>query len=96
MGGKAHAAVDLAKRALGESDAVWWTDGTPDANRKMVNKTGHTAGMPRSAKHRTGSVTERLFGYHSSDLGQRDERYTALRIAEISTWSRSQIWLAVP
>jgi hypothetical protein len=29
----AHAAVDLAKRALGERGPVWWTDGAPDLNR---------------------------------------------------------------
>ena len=32
----ARAAVDAAKRALGERGPVWWTDGAPDLNRKMV------------------------------------------------------------
>src|SRR5689334_1563470 len=35
----ARAAVDEAKRALGERGPVWWTDGAPDFNRKMVANT---------------------------------------------------------
>ncbi|GGY87529.1 hypothetical protein ACFFTM_15720 [Pseudoduganella plicata] len=35
----ARAAVDRAKRALGERGAVWWTDGAPDFNRRMVANT---------------------------------------------------------
>lgn len=31
--------VDVAKVALGERGAVWWEDGTPDLNRKMVRDT---------------------------------------------------------
>jgi hypothetical protein len=34
-----HAAVDQAKRALGERGPVWWTDGAPDFNRKMAKNT---------------------------------------------------------
>lgn len=32
----ARARVDAAKRDLGERGPVWWTDGTPDENRKLV------------------------------------------------------------
>lgn len=32
----ARALVDEAKRALGERGPVWWTDGAPDYNRKLV------------------------------------------------------------
>jgi hypothetical protein len=32
----ARAAVDAAKTALGERGPVWWTDGAPDYNRRMV------------------------------------------------------------
>ncbi|WP_076068059.1 hypothetical protein [Sphingomonas montana] len=32
----AHAAVDIAKRALGERGPVWWEDGAPDLNRHMA------------------------------------------------------------
>ena len=32
----AHAAVDLAKIALGERGPVWWTDGAPDYNRHLL------------------------------------------------------------
>ncbi|NHZ33424.1 hypothetical protein [Massilia rubra] len=35
----ARAAVDTAKRALGERGPVWWTDGAPDFNRRMVANT---------------------------------------------------------
>lgn len=36
---EARAAVDRAKRALGERGAVWWTDGAPDLNRHLVKNT---------------------------------------------------------
>jgi hypothetical protein len=39
----AHAAVDLAKRALGERGLVWWTDGAPDFNRHMARTTPYAA-----------------------------------------------------
>ena len=35
----ARARVDAAKRALGERGPVWWTDGTPDYNRAVVEDT---------------------------------------------------------
>lgn len=35
----ARARVDAAKRALGERGEPWWTDGTPDWNRRMVKST---------------------------------------------------------
>jgi hypothetical protein len=35
----ARAAVDAAKRALGERGPVWWRDGAPDFNRKLVANT---------------------------------------------------------
>lgn len=35
----ARAAVDEAKRALGERGPVWWTDGAPDFNRRLVVNT---------------------------------------------------------
>ena len=31
--------VNVAKVALGERGAVWWTDGAPDLNRKLVKNT---------------------------------------------------------
>lgn len=36
---RARAAVDAAKRALGERGPVWWTDGAPDLNRRMAKNT---------------------------------------------------------
>lgn len=35
----ARAAVDAAKRALGERGPVWWDDGAPDYNRRLVAST---------------------------------------------------------
>lgn len=35
----ARQAVDAAKRGLGERGPVWWNDGAPDFNRKMVANT---------------------------------------------------------
>lgn len=35
----ARAAVDQAKRALGERGPPWWDDGAPDYNRRMVANT---------------------------------------------------------
>jgi hypothetical protein len=37
----ARAKVDEAKTALGERGPVWWTDGAPDLNRKMVAATSY-------------------------------------------------------
>ena len=36
---EARAAVDATKRALGERGPVWWTDGAPDFNRRLVANT---------------------------------------------------------
>jgi hypothetical protein len=35
----ARAAVDEAKRALGERGPVWWDDGAPDYGRRMAHTT---------------------------------------------------------
>jgi hypothetical protein len=39
----ARAAVDWAKRALGERGPVWWADGAPDLNRHMARNTPYAA-----------------------------------------------------
>ncbi len=39
----ARAAVDEAKRGLGERGPVWWADGAPDYNRQLVNHTPYAA-----------------------------------------------------
>jgi hypothetical protein len=39
----ARAAVDRAKGALGERGPVWWEDGAPDLNRRMVAGTPYAA-----------------------------------------------------
>lgn len=40
---EAHAAVDRAKRGLGERGPVWWDDGAPDLNRHMARNTPYAA-----------------------------------------------------
>jgi hypothetical protein len=45
----ARAAVDIAKRGLGERGPVWWTDGAPDYNRRLARNTAYAAwydGLP--------------------------------------------------
>lgn len=37
----ARAAVDAAKHGLGERGPVWWTDGAPDQNRRMVRNSSY-------------------------------------------------------
>ncbi len=37
--GRARAAVQRAKEALGERGAPWWTDGAPDFNRRLARNT---------------------------------------------------------
>lgn len=40
---EARARVDRAKWALGERGPVWWSDGAPDMNRKLVKNTPYAA-----------------------------------------------------
>lgn len=39
----ARAAVDTAKRALGERGPVWWTDGAPDYNRRLAKNSPYAS-----------------------------------------------------
>lgn len=39
----ARAAVDAAKRALGERGPVWWNDGAPNFNRYLAKNTPYAA-----------------------------------------------------
>ena len=39
----ARSRVDVTKVALGERGPVWWTDGTPDQNRRMARNTTYAA-----------------------------------------------------
>lgn len=43
----ARAGVDRAKRALGERGPVWWTDGAPDFNRRLVKNTPYATWFDR-------------------------------------------------
>jgi hypothetical protein len=40
---KARQAVDAAKTALGERGPIWWRDGAPDYNRRLVKNTPYAA-----------------------------------------------------
>jgi hypothetical protein len=46
----AHAAVDVAKRALGERGPVWWSDGAPDLNRHLARTGPYAAWYADAAK----------------------------------------------
>ena len=49
----ARAVVDELKRALGERGPVWWCDGAPDYNRRLVSNTpyaGWYRSLPASAR----------------------------------------------
>ena len=35
--------VDQAKRGLGERGPVWWSDGAPDDNRRLVQRTAYAS-----------------------------------------------------
>ena len=39
----ARAEADRAKRALGERGPVWWDDGAPDLNRRLVRNTPYSS-----------------------------------------------------
>ena len=41
---KARARVHAVKVALGERGAVWWNDGAPDLNRRLVRNTPYAEG----------------------------------------------------
>jgi hypothetical protein len=46
-GDGAHHGVNEAKIALGERGPVWWDDGAPDLNRRMVKKTPYAGWFER-------------------------------------------------
>jgi hypothetical protein len=50
----AHKAVDFAKRALGERDPVWWSDGSPDLNRHMAKNSPHSSWHAALSRGRRG------------------------------------------
>ncbi|GIL38293.1 hypothetical protein [Roseiterribacter gracilis] len=50
---EARVRVDDAKTALGERGPVWWNDGTPDYNRRLVHNTPYAdwfAALPAAAR----------------------------------------------
>lgn len=53
----ARAAVDQAKRALGERGPVWWTDGAPDLNRHMVRNTPYAGWFQALSAGKAGERT---------------------------------------
>ena len=53
---RARHAVNEAKVALGERGPVWWSDGAPDLNRRMVKNTDYAewyAGLPAADRTET-------------------------------------------
>jgi hypothetical protein len=51
---KAHRAVDVVKRALGERGPVWWKDGLPDLNRHMAKNTPYAQWYKQVGRSRSG------------------------------------------
>lgn len=49
-GAAAKAAVDAAKRELGERGDPWWSDGAPDLNRHLARTTGYANWAARQAE----------------------------------------------
>ena len=47
----ANAAIDRAKRALGQRGPVWWSDGAPDFNRHMAVNTPYKPWYDALAEH---------------------------------------------
>lgn len=47
---RAREAVERAKTGLGERGPVWWTDGAPDLNRRMIRNTGYAAWYEGAAR----------------------------------------------
>lgn len=52
---EARQRVDVAKVALGERGAAWWTDGAPDYNRRLAHNTPYRDWF--SALHSAGQDT---------------------------------------
>ncbi len=52
----ARAGVDQAKRALGERGPVWWTDGAPDLNRRLVRDSPYREWFEALERNAKGSV----------------------------------------
>jgi hypothetical protein len=55
---RARHAVDTAKRALGERGPVWWADGAPDYNRRLVLGTPYAEwfrALPATGKDAPGT-----------------------------------------
>jgi len=51
-----RARVDAAKRALGERGPVWWTDGAPDFNRRMVANSPYAEWFRDSTQRSLGTA----------------------------------------
>jgi len=54
----ARAGVDAAKRSLGERGPVWWSDGAPDLNRRLVAGTPYAAWHESASRNQSASVTD--------------------------------------
>lgn len=49
---RARQQVHRAKVALGERGAVWWDDGAPDENRRLVDNTSYAGWFARARRWR--------------------------------------------
>ena len=79
----ARRAVDSAKRALGERGPVWWDDGAPDLNRRLVRNT------PYADWHQRVATLQELI------LALLNERETSWCPSEIARRAAPQSWRAL-
>ena len=56
---EARSAVDDAKRALGERGPVWWSDGEPDLDRRLIKNTPYATWYSSLPKHARSSQKRR-------------------------------------
>ena len=52
----ARSTIDAAKVALGERGPVWWSDGAPDYNRKLVKNTPYADWFARIHAENVGGA----------------------------------------
>lgn len=55
----ARSAVDVAKHALGERGPVWWADGAPDLDRRMIKNTPYASWYDSLPRHVRSSQKRR-------------------------------------
>ena len=88
--------VNAAKIALGERGPVWWSDGAPDFNRRLVQNTPYAAWFERLRRYRE-AILELLAergptrSICPSDVARREEKEWRKALDDVRAAGR---WLA--